>query len=226
VAIKFIKISDLVQCEKIITNQINAALSNNKHVLWLIPGGSNILLASHIMQNIALEDSAKLTVMLSDERYVPVGHPDSNTKQLNDAGFKPKNATMVPVLLRGKSLAYTAKQYNEAAKVAFGAADICIAFLGMGADGHIAGIKPGSPATKLSSSWVVGYEAPDFVRITLTPLALSHAAQAYVVAKGAAKRQALITLETKNLPLTKQPAQLLKKIPSAIVFNNQIGETS
>ena len=176
------------------------------------------------MNKISLADSAKLAIMFSDERFGPVGHPDSNLKQLYDNGFKPKQAMVIPVLRPGASLDITTRLYTEAAGVAFGAANYILAFLGMGPDGHTAGILPGSPAAKARKAWVISYETPEFTRITLTPFALSHVSEAFVIARGEAKRPALQLLQTKALPIVKQPAQLLKKLSKVVIFNDQIGD--
>ena len=223
-AIKFVKTEDLKQFESAIAKGLQTALRSHGRVLWIVPGGSNIPVITSIMNKISLADSAKLAIMLSDERFGPVGHPDSNLKQLYDNGFKPKRAMVVPVLRPGVSLEITTSLYADAASVAFSAANYILAFLGMGPDGHTAGILPGSPATKARDAWAISYETPEFTRITLTPFALSHVTEAFVIARGDAKRPALQLLQTKTQPIVKQPAQLLKKLPKVVIFNDQIGD--
>lgn len=223
-AIKFVKTEDLKRCESAIAKGLQTALRSYGRVLWIVPGGSNIPVITSIMNKISLTDSAKLAIMFSDERYGPVGHPDSNLKQLYDSGFKPKRAMVIPILRPSVSLETTTSLYAEAASVAFGAANYILAFLGMGPDGHTAGILPGSPAAKASIAWVISYETPEFIRITLTPFALSHVTEVFVIARGEAKRSALQLLQAKIQPIIKQPAQLLKKLPNVVIFNDQIGD--
>lgn len=225
-SVKFVSTANAKQPEVSITKSLKAALKTKTRVLWIVTGGSNIALAANIMKGISAADSAKLAVMLSDERYGEVGHPDSNLKQLYDAGFKPKKAIVVPVLRPGASLETTVELYDQAVHAAFHAADTVIALLGIGPDGHIAGILPGSEATKESEAWVVGYKTPEFIRITLTPYALSQVSSAYSVANGAAKLSTLKTLMTKTQPISKQPAQVLKQLPQATVFSDQLGDKS
>lgn len=223
-AVEFVKTEDLKRCESAIAKGLQSALRSYGRVLWIVPGGSNITVITAVMDKISPADSAKLAIMLSDERYGPVGHPDSNLKQLYDSGFKPKRAMVIPILRPGAPLGITTSLYAEAASVAFGAANYILAFLGMGPDGHIAGILPESPASKARQAWVVSYETPEFTRITLTPFALSHVTEAFVLARGEAKKPALQLLQAKSLPITKQPAQLLKKLHSVVIFNDQIGD--
>jgi 6-phosphogluconolactonase/glucosamine-6-phosphate isomerase/deaminase len=85
--------------------------------------------------------------MLSDERYGPVGHPDSNAAALDLAGFAPMQANVIPILVAGLDLAATRENYQAAALAAFQKAEIVIGQFGIGSDGHIAGILPNSPAT-------------------------------------------------------------------------------
>jgi 6-phosphogluconolactonase/glucosamine-6-phosphate isomerase/deaminase len=220
----FVKTSDTKRCETAIAKSLQTALTAYNRVLFIVPGGSNIPIVTRIMQHITASDSVKLAIMLSDERFGDVGHPDSNLQQLYESGFKPKHATIVPVLRQGASLEETGRLYAKVVSVAFNAADTIIAFLGMGADGHIAGILPDSIATKPSKKWVVGYKTPEFTRITMTPFALAHVSKAFVVAAGTPKLQALQSLQKKVQSVAKQPVQLLKQLPEATVFNDQIGD--
>ncbi len=200
-----------------------AELETGDRVLWVVPGGSNIPLSADISQRLPEELTQNLTIYLTDERYGEVWHPDSNTRQLEEAGFTPKKAVMVPVLTGGLSLQETAEHYADALADAFANADVVIGQFGMGADGHIAGMLPGSPAVT-STELAVGYQTETFTRITMTPQAIEQVDAAYVYAFGEAKRPALENLENKDLPLDEQPAQILKLLPEAYVFNDQIGD--
>lgn len=224
-AIQFLQVTPEQAEAKVLTG-LKAALKKYERVLWIITGGSNLAMIAQIMDKISGTESAKLAIMLSDERFGPIGFPDSNLKQLYDAGFKPKRATVVPVLRPGVLLKETTEFYDEAVRTAFAAADFTFAQLGMGPDGHVAGILPGSPATKPTKKWVMSYETPEFTRITLTPFALSRLSEAFLPVFGKAKKTALENLRDKQLTISKQPAQLLKKLPIVAVLNDQIGDKS
>lgn len=188
-------------------------------MLWLIPGGSNIPIAVAIMAQLPDELTAKLTIMLTDERYGPIDHPDSNAFQLRQAGFNPKHARFLPILT-GATLEDTTRAYAQAAQEHFAKNAVVIGQFGIGADGHIAGILPGSPAATEQHAWTCGYHALNFTRVTLTFPALYRVAIAYAFVYGEAKREALKQLDS-ELPLKVQPAQILKGIPKAYLYTDQ-----
>lgn len=199
-----------------------AELSEKKRVLWLVPGGSNIPLSVSVMREIPAELQPGLAIMLTDERYGDYNHPDSNTRQLREAGFETGQASVVSVLTpENKNLADTCKRYNQAIKTAFAYADSIIGQFGMGADGHIAGMLPHSPAVH-ARTLVAGYDAGNFIRITLTPPAIQQIHAAYAFVYGEPKRPTLENLLHKQLTLTEQPAQILKRLPESYVYNDQL----
>jgi 6-phosphogluconolactonase/glucosamine-6-phosphate isomerase/deaminase len=207
----------------IVANRLIAELQKKQRVLWLVCGGSNIPAEAAVMAKIPAELQQYLAIMLTDERYGPLDHADSNVRQLYKAGFHPGTATLVPVLTPEEvSLEKTAERYAKAMKVAFDNATVIIAQFGIGADGHIAGNLPGSPAIA-SRKLVIGYDAGGFQRITLTPAALKKISAAYAFVFDPSKRPQLEQLKAKKLPLTKQPAQILKQIPESYVYTNQLG---
>ena len=209
-------------------DRLLAELQVNKQVLWLVPGGSNIPLSVAVMRGLPDDPTKNLTIYLTDERYkneTDVAHPDSNTRQLHEAGFDPKQARQVNVLAPGLSLEETSEQYALSIAAAFEAADTVIAQMGMGPDGHVCGILPGSPAVD-SEKLVCGYATETFTRITLTPTALKqYVDAAYVYAFGEAKKEGLNNL-VGDLPLSDQPAQILKQLPESYVYNDQLNTTN
>lgn len=200
--------------------ELTDLLSQGKRVLWFTSGGSNIPLTVQIMNELDEPLTKLLTIMPIDERFGPVGHENSNVQQLLDAGFTPKRATFIPVLTNA-SLETTVVRYEEALTHALAANDAVIAQLGMGPDGHVAGILPGSSAVN-ANTLVTNYQGPDFMRVTLTFPALRRITSAYLFAYGDNKKQALEDLRDKDLPLSEQPAQILKVISKAYVYNNQV----
>jgi 6-phosphogluconolactonase/glucosamine-6-phosphate isomerase/deaminase len=218
---EFVNVEGTTDLEVELTNALNVALTTNKPVLWLVPGGSNISTAVSVMANIELENIQNLTIILSDERYGNPGHPDSNFFQLHQAGFSERGATFVD-LLYGGSFEETVSVSNNAMQHIFTRAEIIIAFFGMGPDGHIAGILPNSPAAIGSESWMIGYEAGQYKRITLSPFALSHIQTAFVGAYGPEKLAALTTLRDQSVPIAQQPAQILRHLPFVKIFSDQL----
>ena len=211
------------ELEDALVDALNSALANNKLVLWLIPGGSNIVTAIKVMDRIESGDMSKLTIALTDERFGEPGHKDSNFYQLSQGGFKTRGAVFID-LLKGGSFLDTIKASGEEMKKIFTYAEELIGFFGIGSDGHIAGILPHSPAAVSDEAWMIGYDAGQFKRVTLTPFAISHVRTAFIGAYGPEKLDALTILQDKMLPVEEQPAQILKHLPEAFIYNNQLGE--
>ena len=217
-------LTDIDGAERLISDKLLAALEQYDRVLWIITGGSNIPVETAVMRGIGSADSGKLTIALSDERFGPLHHPESNWQQLIAAGFEAKRARVIPVLRPHMALRETCERYGAAFSEACLSADKVVALLGMGADGHIAGILPNSVALNAGKRWTVAYRTAEYTRITLTPFALSHLSEAVLSAFGASKREQLELLRDRRLAAARQPAQLLKAIPKLTVINDQIGE--
>lgn len=206
-----------------LTERLTKELEADKRVLWLVPGGSNIKAVVKIMDALPEELTGKLEITLTDERFGPVGHLDSNLEQLYQAGFKSKSATVAPVLVEDLSLEETTERYARLTSASIEKADIVVALFGIGADGHIAGILPHSPATT-AEGITAAYDSPPYQRITLSFAALGYIYLAYAFAFGEEKKPALTRLVTQNVPLEEQPSQILKKLPEAYLFTDQIQE--
>jgi 6-phosphogluconolactonase/glucosamine-6-phosphate isomerase/deaminase len=204
-----------------LTARLAKELAAGKRVLWLVSGGSNIQPVVQVMDNVPADLTQYLTVLLADERYGDEGHADSNWAQVMKAGFKTADSRLLPVLQKGLDFEATLKHYNQLAEAAFANNDLVVAQLGIGSDGHIAGIMIDSPAAKEQATLVAGYQADDFKRLTLTFPALAKVSAAYVFAFGPAK--VLQLLHDKSVNLTEQPAQVLKKLPEAYIYNDQVG---
>lgn len=210
---------------KDLSARLTTELKTGKKVLWFIGGGSNIEASVKIMANLPDELTKQLAIFLTDERYGDVDHIHSNSKQLFDTGFQPKDAIFLPMLQPGFTMEETQERYAQALERAVDHADIVIAQSGIGPDGHIAGILPHSPAVK-ATGWITGYQAPNYTRVTMTFDALRHIDAAYYMAFGDDKKEALTRLRDEALSLDDQPAQILKELPEAYVYNDQIGETA
>ncbi len=209
---------------KALGQRLNSELTAKRRVLWLVSGGSNIGASVQIMAALPTELTASLTVMLVDERYGPPEHADSNWAQLLRAGFDHKSARLRPVLEAGQSFELALEHYRQLVSEEFAAAEVIVAQLGMGDDGHIAGILPDSSAAREDQALVVSYEAGDFQRLTLTFPALRNVTANYVLAFGKNKRQALTNLRDQTISPIDQPAQILKQLSEVYIYNDQLGD--
>ena len=218
---EFRKISSQKPVVDYLVEVLRRELKTGKRVLWLVPGGSSIAIAAEVSKQLDPENLKNLAVTLTDERYGPVDHPDSNWRQLEEAGFALPGATFLPVLT-GKEMDATAGYFANLLQKLLENAQYSLGFFGIGADGHTAGILPSSPAVK-EKSFAAGYDAGQFKRLTMTPPAIALLDEAVVYATGEAKWPVFDQLDT-ELPLDKQPSQALKQVPKLTVFNDHKGE--
>ncbi len=208
--------------------RLRAELEAGKNVLWLICGGSNIPTAAEAMNELRASVDpallANLTVAQTDERYGPVGHPDSNWKQMQDVHFN-WNGIKTISILTGEPLEETVAAYARALKPVFEATlargGAVIGQFGLGEDGHIAGILPHSPGVH-DTSFATGYESEPFTRISLSFPILRHVSAAYVFAFGKKKQETIQKLMNSTLSLDDEPAQILKEMPEAYLYSDMI----
>lgn len=217
--IVFKKVAQSNDVANYIFQSIFSVLKNGKKVLWFVPGGSAISIVVEVSKLISATGLDNgLTVTLTDERYGPVGHKDSNWQQLLTAGLNFPHANLLPTLI-GEDQATTVSSYTIKLKKAIEQADYIIGLFGLGADGHTAGILPQSAALN-SSNLVVSYQATDFERITITPDTISQLDEALVYAVGASKWPQLDKLRI-DIEISAQPAQALKKVKKLTIFSDQ-----
>ena len=132
-------------------------------------------------------DWARVVVTLSDERQVDVDSPNANTRLLRERLFvgEAAKAHFLPLT-----------DYAEPALRALIPFDAVM--LGMGEDGHIASLIPGSPVLAqamdpagpvLVAESPEGFGSPPVARITLTLAALLQSRAIFLLIAGDAKRQ-------------------------------------
>lgn len=134
-------------------------------------------------------DWGHVAVTLSDERQVDVDSPNANARQLRERLF-------VGPAARARYLPLT--DYAEPALRALMPFDAVM--LGMGEDGHIASLIPGSPGVAeamdpdgktLVAESPAGFGSPPVARITLTLTALLQSRAIFLLIAGEAKRQVI-----------------------------------
>lgn len=197
-----------------------------KRVLLLLSGGSNVDVAVQVLSSLTTEQTTNLTVGLIDERYGPVGHNDSNWQALEDAGINFKKATTISILQVGLDRSATAEVYEAKLHDSLLHTDIVIGLLGMGDDGHTAGILPRSIATQDTEKLVVDYSSDPFERITLSFEGLKKLNVAYLFAYGSNKTEQLDLLQYQEIDAQIQPVQIIKQIHEAYVYNDAKGDTA
>ena len=133
-------------------------------------------------------DWAHVAVTLSDERQVDVDSPNANVRLLRERLFVGEAA-------RAQYLPLT--DYAEPALKKLMPFDAVM--LGMGEDGHVASLIPGSPVMaqaegpQLVAESPEGFGSPPVARITLTFPALFQSRALFLLIAGKAKRQVVET---------------------------------
>ncbi len=221
---KFLPIKNQTEAAEILAAKIADSLKQDKKVLWLLSGGSNIPLsvsALEILKTLFSKKTLKanLAVTLTDERYGPVSYPFSNWQHLIKDGFKLKEVKAVPVL-SGLSLEETVKEFEQNYKKLTQWADIIIGQFGIGVDGHIAGVLPDTIGVN-SKEIACAYEAVRFTRISLTLNTIKNISVVYAFVFGSAKKTMLHIFHNHASSLEEMPALILKHIPEAYLYSDQ-----
>ncbi len=203
-----------------IARGIDRALGSGLRVLWLLSGGSNIVIQLEALQRLQNATQERLRISMIDERFVPLTDPDSNWKQLLDAGLTDEKATLEPPITQFDDLTAAAADYAKRLTAMTNESDVVIGQFGLGSDGHVAGILPHSPGVHEQQHMVIGYQGADFPRITITPAYLPRLTLALGVAMGEAKRPILERMPT-DIPADEQPAQLLLLALELIMYTDQ-----
>lgn len=170
-------------------------LRRDDRVSFCVPGGSTPGPVFDVLSEQAL-DWDRVTVFLSDERWVPSDNPRSNTKLIMERLLisKARRANFVPLY----AAAHTPEDYvEELAKGLEPHLPITLLLLGMGADMHTASLFPG--ADRLADA--LDDHAPVLVpmrgggaleaRVTLSARVLKAAVSTHIVITGNEKRAAL-----------------------------------
>ena len=150
-----------------------------------------------------------------DERFVPHDSPQSNYRMVQQAMLARVSvpaANVHPVPTEGLTPDEAAHSYEQELKNFYGASTLLpdrplfdVTFLGLGPEGHIASLFPGTPILQERTRWVgcvIG--AKPEPRITLTYPALESSREVAFLITGAAKRAVLEQLLGANpeLPAT------------------------
>ena len=161
---------------------------------------------------------------LGDERCVPATDPRSNQRLARETLFVPRGIAAdrirVPPIALGDA-ARVAAGYEAMVREALGPEPVFdVVLLGMGADGHVASLMPGSAGLAASDA-VAAVRAdestsePEVARITLTPPVLRAARRVIVTVTGAEKARMLRQILHAPPPASTPPACLVR--PSARV---------
>lgn len=221
----FKKSNSPLEGARFLSESLNSALKRSQNTAWFVSGGSNIQIAVAIQKSLTSIPEGKLRILLVDERFGPVNHSNSNYFQLKQAGFD--ITYLAPVLDESMSADEAVTYYDNYIKDTIQWADVTIGQFGIGADGHTAGILPQSPlALDITGNYFAGYQASDYFRLSITLAGIRVLSAAIVYAYGEAKKDQIMKLHDRNLPVSTQPAQVFKQHKEAYIINDVIGETN
>lgn len=214
---KFIKVNSTKPVVDYLVETLSKHLAQGEKVLWLLSGGSSIPIEVEVSK-ILTAPIDNLTVGLVDERFGKSGHGGSNFKQLSEAGF----ALSINPVLKDQPAEKTTKDYAAFLEEAFKTSTFKLGLVGIGPDGHVAGIKPHSPAVA-AKGFACQYDWDDFHRITMTPKAIESLDEVVSYLRGQPKWHVINELK-QNLRPAQQPAQILKHVNKFTVYNDYKGD--
>ncbi len=154
-------------------------------------GGSTPETTYRVLRSLEV-DWDRVVAWLSDERWVPPDHPESNGMMVASTLLDHVSAP----LLRpqwGDDPVAAARIYDAAIRGLHIDDSPDLVLLGMGADGHVASLFPGTDALSERENWIVANVVPQLeaVRITATYPLLEAARRVMVIVAGEAKAEAM-----------------------------------
>jgi 6-phosphogluconolactonase/glucosamine-6-phosphate isomerase/deaminase len=202
-------------------------LIDSKTLLFL-SGGST---PKQLYEMIALDTKKQIipgAVATIDERWGPPGHKDSNEEMIKKTGiysyFKDLNVEIHTILHGILNKSETAKRYATVVEGLLERFRKQVSIMGIGADGHTAGIAPnaGDMNGRLAKDYKYdnpGWNFPE--RITLTAKALEKINTHVILVFGEEKQEALSKLTHPKTNQQKYPAAILRSTKKNYLITNQ-----
>lgn len=179
----------------ILASELSMALRQNDEVSFCVPGGTTPAPIFDVLSGVKL-DWDRVTVLPSDERWVPEGHERSNARLIRQRLLtgRAANARFLPLHADAPEPEAVIDQLAAGIEPLL---PLNVLLLGMGADMHTASLFPGADglaeALDDDGPLLVPIRAPGAgeTRVTLSARVLADAMSCHVVITGAEKRKAL-----------------------------------
>ncbi|WP_420863361.1 6-phosphogluconolactonase [Algirhabdus cladophorae] len=197
---KFVEYADadmmFLALADVIAGSLENHLFSEETATLVVPGGTTPGPIFDSLSATAHLDWSRINVLLSDERWVPLDSPRSNTKLLKDRLLTGPAAAAryVPLFCDAADPSAGALALGPSVEDVL---PITVLVLGMGADMHTASLFPNSPqlagALDPKAPAVVAVDVPDQPedRVSLSASVLRGAISTHIVIKGADKRAAV-----------------------------------
>ncbi|MEP1767416.1 MAG: 6-phosphogluconolactonase [Sulfitobacter sp.] len=178
-----------------IAADLSQALTRRETVTLAVPGGTTPGPVFDALSGVDL-DWSRVHVVLSDERWVPEDHPQSNAALIRKRLLtgQAASAAFTPYYTEGSDIETAAAQLSSSLAPML---PIDVLLLGMGADMHTASLFPGAQGVAAAMEddapmlLPITIEGQDVKRFTLSAPALRAAGMCHVLITGEEKRTAL-----------------------------------
>lgn len=193
--------------------------------------GADVLRAIAAHPKTPALDWSKVSVFWGDERFVPHGDAERNDQQAAEALLDrlpqpPGRIVRFPAASAGMSLedaALQAKEHILAAGEGGQWPEFDLAVLGMGPDGHVLSVFPGSELARVDTAEVgavANSPKPPAERLTMTIPLINRSQRVWVVVSGAEKAAAL-GLALAGAATAEVPAAGVRGVVSTKIFADQ-----
>lgn len=236
---------NLVECSKAvaayIANLAKSEIAQKNFFTFVLTGGKTPRILYELLAAPSTCDQKiwqKSNLFWGDERCVPPTHPDSNYAMANKALLSKTNiplkniyripAELSPPDLGAKTYEATVQKFFNNTKQLTSFPSFDLILLGMGQDGHIASLFPGSSALLEKDHWVTTVEqtgTPSVARITLTLPVINQAKCVLFLISGVEKHKIAQTIfDAQQTNSNKYPAAMVR--PTGRVLWFIVNETS
>jgi len=184
-----------------IVKQLRTAISERGHASLVVPGGRT---ARQILPQLANVDLPwkTVTITLTDERWVPVDHVDSNEHLVHKTLIEATGATFIS--LKTDDASPNVAGPTVATRIEKIPSPFDVVFIGMGDDGHFASLFPQCDHGQ-KGQLVCFVDRPDYARISLTANHLLNSRLIVLPISGPEKRavleKAIVAGSTKEYPV-------------------------
>ncbi|HUW98831.1 MAG TPA: 6-phosphogluconolactonase [Acidiferrobacter sp.] len=168
--------------------EARAAMAQDRPLRIALSGGSTpALFYEELARHSAVTPWSTLRIYFSDERAVPPDHPDSNFGLAQRLWLTKAPPDAHIYRIPGERGASEAAHYYEALLATQAAPVFDIVFLGLGPDGHIASLFPGTPLATQDRVVAVPATSTRSARISLSLATIVAARTRIVLTQGSAK---------------------------------------